>query len=153
MHLDPVDKSCERILPGVELEMDWRLNSETYTFERLLDYELSQSVRHRRYMSVVMFCLKDSCRELTELLREDVRQSDEMFFYKDHFVVLMGTTSKSEAIEAVNRYGVDLDGYLDMRCSISSFPDDGKTSSELLNILKQRLKKAMTLDHGSFVSQ
>jgi hypothetical protein len=123
------------------------------TFERLLDYELSQSVRHRRYMSVAMFCLKDSCQELAELLREDVRQSDEVFLHEDHFLVLMGTTSKTEAIKAVNRYGVDLDGFLDMRCSISSFPDDGKTSFELLQILKQRLKMAMALEQGALVAQ
>lgn len=124
-----------------------------HAFERLLDYELSQSVRHCRYMTVAMFYLKDDCLDLAELLREDVRQSDEVFLYKDRFVVLMGTTSKEEAINAVNRYNADLDGYLDIRCSISSFPDDGKTSLELLNILKQRLKTAMTLDNGVLVAQ
>lgn len=124
-----------------------------YTFERLLDYELSQSVRHRRYLSVAMFSFGERRQGLMEMLREDVRQSDEVFLHKEHFIVLMGTTSKAEAINAVNRYGIDLDGCFDMRCSISSFPDDGKTSLELLNTLEQRLKMAMALEHGALVAQ
>ncbi len=123
------------------------------SFKHLLDYELNQSVRHCRYMSVVMFCLKDASQEVVELLREDFRQSDAVSFYRDNVIVLMGKTSKANAIKAVTRCGLDLEGFLDMRCSISSFPDDGKTSGELLNILSRRLKRAMALDHGALVAQ
>jgi hypothetical protein len=128
------------------------LNADLYTFERLLDYELNQSMRHRRYMSVVLFSLKNVRQELVLLLQNDVRKSDEVFFYKDHFVVLMGKTSKSQAICAVNRYGAGLEVCLDMRCSICSFPEDGTSARELLNVLHQRLKKALELESGSLIA-
>ena len=128
------------------------MDTDLYTFERLLDYELNQSVRHRRYLSIVMFRIKDACKDLMDLLLQDVRQSDELFCYKDHFVILMGTTSKPDAITAVNRYGTDLEVCPDMCCSISSFPDDGKTSRELLSVLQQRLKKAMQLEPRALVA-
>ncbi len=102
---------------------------------------------------MAMFFLNGTHQEIIELIRQDVRQSDEMFCYKNHFVVLMGTTSKSEAIKAANRYGNDLEGCLDMRCSISSFPEDGRTSRELLSVLQQRLKEAMQLEPFGMVAQ
>jgi len=125
---------------------------DMYIFERLLDYELAQSMRHCRYVSLVMFCLKNIRKELLELVRNAFRQSDEVFISKDHFVVMMGTTSKSEAIKAVTRYNGDLEGCLSMCCSISSFPDDGKNSRDLLNVLHQRMDKAMQLEPSALIA-
>jgi hypothetical protein len=125
---------------------------DMYTFERLLDYELAQSMRYRRYVSLVMFCLKNIRKEFLELIRNNFRQSDEVLFCKEHFVVMMGTTSKSEAIKAVDRYNGDLEGCLSMCCSISSFPDDGKNSKDLLNVLHERMNKAMQLEASALVA-
>ncbi len=127
--------------------------SDMYLFERLLDYELSQSLRHRRYLSLVMLSLKDSRQEVLELLINGLRRSDEVFFHEGRFVVMMGKTSKSEAIRAVHRYSVELEGCLDMRCSVSSFPEDGKTPRELLGVLQNRLAKAMQLETNELIVQ
>ena len=121
--------------------------------ERLLDYELSQSMRHRRYLSLVILFFEDCHEQMDVLLRPGLRRSDAVYFSGDMAVVLMGATPKSEAIKAVNRYGNEFDGRLNIRCSVSSFPDDGKTAGELFNISRRRMKKAMQLEYGAIVAQ
>ena len=119
----------------------------------LLDYELKQSTRHRRYLSLVMLSFEDGNRKFVDLLRSGLRQSDAMSLSENVVVVLMGATAKSEAIRAVSRYGDEFEGRLNVRCSVSSFPDDGKTPEELLTVLQRRLKKAAGLSRGAVVAQ
>jgi hypothetical protein len=84
-------------------------------FECLLDYELRQCVRHRRYLSVVMLSLKNGRQELSNMIRSRMRQSDVISLVRDITVVMMGGTDKPDAVNAVSRYGSDFNGTLDMR--------------------------------------
>ena len=119
----------------------------------LLTYELNQSVRHRRYLSLAMVCLNETGPKLASLLQRGMRESDSKFFSDNVAIVVMGETTKTEAVTAVNRYRDECCERFDIRSSVSSFPDDGKGSEELMNVLQRRLKNAMALDHGAIVEQ
>ena len=87
--------------------------SDMNNLDWLLAYELNQSIRHRRYLSLIMLSLTEGSQKLAGLLRHGVRQSDSMFFSDKVAVVLMGETSKPEAVRAVNRYCDEFNGRLD----------------------------------------
>lgn len=118
-----------------------------------LTYEVKQSMRHRRYLSLAMLHLNGTGPKLGSLLRRGVRESDWTFFSHDTAVVLMGQTHKTDAIKAVNRYRNDFGDRFDIRASVSTFPDDGRCSKDLINVLEQRLKKAMELGFDAMVAE
>ncbi len=119
----------------------------------LLTYELNQSMRHRRYLSVAMVYLNETGPKLASLLQRSMRESDSKFFSDNVAIVVMGETTKTEAVTAVNRYRDEFCERFDMRSSVSSFPDDGKGTEELLRVLQGRLKTAMELGCGAIVAQ
>jgi hypothetical protein len=119
----------------------------------LLTHELNQSMRHRRYFSLAMVCLNETGPKLASLLQRGMRESDSKFFSDDVAIVVMGETTKTGAVTAVNRYRDEFCERFDVRSSISSFPDDGKAPEELMNVLERRLKSAMELDRGAVVAQ
>ena len=119
----------------------------------LLAYEVSQSRRHLRYLSLVMLRLNEAGPKLASLLRGGVRESDSVFFSDNVGVMLMGQTHKTDAIKAMKRFRDEFCDCFDVRSAVSSFPDDGKGPKELVNVLQRRLKNAMELDHGAIVVQ
>jgi len=121
--------------------------------ELVLDYEVSQSRRHLRYLSLVMLRLNEAGPELASLLRGGMRESDSTFFTDNVALVVMGDTHATDAIKAVNRYRDEFCDRFDVRSSVSSFPDDGKGPEELMNVLERRLKCAMELERGAVVVQ
>ena len=90
--------------------------------DMLLTYELSQSMRHRRYLSVAMLSLVNGSRELVDMLQSDVRRSDSMFVSDKVAIVLMGETNKSGAIKAVNRYCAEFREFFDIRGLVLTSP-------------------------------
>jgi len=129
------------------------MDSDKENFKFLLDYELRQCVRHRRYMSLVMMSLKNGHQKMIKVIRSRMRQSDVVSFFEGFTLVLMADADKLEAVSAAARYGNDFDGCLDIRCSVSTFPDDGKTWNELSDVSQRRMKKAMKLNRGAVVAK
>ena len=119
----------------------------------LLAYEVSQSRRHLRYLSLVMLRLNEAGPKLASLLRGGVRESDSTFFAENAALVVMGETHKTDAIKAVNRYRDEFCDRFDIRSSVSSFPDDGLNPGELMSVLRRRLKSSMELDCGAVVTE
>ena len=126
--------------------------SNVRDLELLLAYELSQSTRHLRYLSLVMLRLNEAGPKLASLLRGGMRESDSTFFAGNVALVVMGETHKADAIKAVNRYRDEFCNRFDVRASVSSFPDDGKGPEELMNVLERRLEDAMALGCGAMVA-
>ncbi len=127
--------------------------SNMENLDSILSYEVGQSRRHLRYFSLVMLRLNEAGPKLASLLREGMRESDSTFFSENDALVVMGETHKTDAIKAVNRYRDEFCDRFDLRSSVSSFPDDGVGSKELMSTLKHRLKTAMGLDRGSVVTE
>jgi len=121
--------------------------------EFLLKYEVGQSARHRRYLSLGMVSCSGDPMMLRKILDEIVRGSDPLFSVNGHIVVLMGETDKEGALRAVERYKGAVNGDMDVRYAISSFPDDGKTITDLIRIGHRRLETAKTHDeYGAVVA-
>jgi len=121
--------------------------------EWLLDYELTQSARHRRFVSLVMLSANGNTKKLDRMLGEAVRNSDALFFISGAVAVLMGETDRSGALQAVGRYQDEISDSVDVRYAVSSFPGDGRATSEMMDVARRRLNMAMELENGSVVDQ
>ena len=130
-----------------------RFRSLNINLEWLLDYELKQSARHRRFASLVMLSANGSSKKLDGMLEDVVRASDAIFFLNDAIAVLMGETDTAGALKAVNRYRELISAMMDVQYAVSSFPLDGKASKELIDIARRRLNVADTSDSGVVVDQ
>ena len=126
---------------------------EMSRLEFLLKYEVTQSARHRRYLSLGMVSSLEDPVMLRKILDGIVRGSDPLFSVNGHVVVLMGETDKEGAMRAMKRYKGAVNGDMDVRYAISSFPDDGKTTTDLIRTGDRRLETAKTLEHGTIVAQ
>jgi hypothetical protein len=126
-----------------------------HDLEWLLDYELNQSARHRRFVSLVMLSLEGNgdWEKLDKILDGIVRYSDALFFLTNSIAVLMGETDNSGALKAVERYQEMISAAMDVRYAIASFPNDGKAPMELIYTADRRLTIANTLDRGSIVAK
>ena len=114
-------------------------NKNGYDLEWLLDYEITQSTRHRRFVSLVMLSANGSTGKIETMLDGAFRDSD-VFFSLDHAVaVLMGETERAGALEAIERYRETIGQTLDVQYAVASFPDDGKATSELMDIAYEQL--------------
>jgi len=101
--------------------------------EWLLDYELTQSTRHRRFVSLVMLSANGSSGKIKNMLNGALRDSDVLFSLDHAVAVLMGETERSGAIEAISRYRETIGEALDVQYAVASFPDDGKATKELMD--------------------
>ena len=110
-----------------------------HDLEWLLDYELKQSARHRRFASLVMLSANGSSKKLDSMLEGVVRTSDPIFFLNDAIAVLMGETDRAGARKAVRRYHEVIGEAADVQSAVASFPNDGKASEELIDIARTRL--------------
>ena len=119
-----------------------------------MDYELTQSARHRRFLSLVMISPKKSSEQLlTRILAGMIRHSDTYFSINGSVVVLMGETDGAGALMAVKRYQELINGAIDVRYSVTSFPDDVKETSKIINTAYRRLEAAHALDSGAVVAE
>lgn len=121
--------------------------------ERLLDYELRAAARYRRFAALVMVTSDQAERDVTEVLDDQVRDSDEFLQVGDDAVaILMGETDSGDALVAVKRYKSRCQGGEDLRFAVVSYPADGRGTSELLSTASRRLQAARAGGHGAIVS-
>lgn len=120
--------------------------------EWLLNYELTQSVRHRRYLSLVMLSSEESSEKPRMILNKMVRSSDPLFAVNGTIAVLMGDTNNVGALKAVERYRGEINRSVDVRYSVASFPDDAKGTEELIHTAYRRLETAKGLEADAIVS-
>ena len=113
-----------------------------HDLEWLLDYELKQSARHRRFASLVLLSANGSSNKLDKILNGVVRASDPIFFLKDTIAVLMGETDGAGARKAVKRYREVISAMMNVQFSVASFPEDAKASKELIHTAHCRLDVA-----------
>ena len=118
-----------------------------HELEYLLDYELKQSFRHRRFVSLMMLSANGSLNKLNSIIMEAVRTSDPVFFLNDSITVLMGETDETEALKAIERYQEVIGDAVDVRYAVASFPEDGKTHQKLIQTAKHRLGATEELEN------
>jgi len=127
-------------------------NGDIRDLEWLLDYELKQSARHRRFVSLVMLTANGNSHKLDKMLNDVVRETDPIFSLPGSMAVLMGETDNNGAQQAIERYREAIDETMDVKFAVASFPDDGKASSELMDTAHRRLEIANTSDSGPVVA-
>ncbi len=110
-----------------------------HDLEWLLDYELSQSTRHRRYVSLVVLSANGSSSRIEPLLSGALRDSDVLFPLDHAVAVLMGETERADALNAIGRYRDAIGETLGVRYAIVSFPDDGKVTGEMIDLAYSQL--------------
>ena len=114
-------------------------NGDIRDLEWLLDYELKQSARHRRFVSLVMLTANGNSHKLDKMLNDVVRETDPIFSLPGSMAVLMGETDSAGANQAIERYREAIGNKVSVNYAVASFPDDGKTFGELINKAHQRL--------------
>jgi len=119
----------------------------------LLDYELQQSARHRRFVSMVLLSANGNSKKLEKMMKDVARDTDPLFFLPHAIAVLMGETDTRGAVKALERYREVISPAIDVRYSVASFPEDGKGPAELTRTARTRLDKANKLERGSVVAK
>lgn len=119
----------------------------------LLDYELRQSERYRHFASLVMFSAEDAPIDLDALLGDVVRDSDVLFVLDDVRAVVMGQTGGAEACKALKRYKKTINGKIPVRYAVSSYPKDGLSAENIMQVARRRLDQAKMLETGSVVAE
>ncbi len=140
--------------------------TEVYN-RRYFDEKLDEELKHReRYGGEFTLCLcdvdnfkkyndsyghleGDNClRDIARIIKNTMRKTDFVFRYGgDEFAILMINTPLKEAIKAVERLKNVIkekfkDKNITISIGISSYPQDGKTRSEILDKADRRLLKA-----------
>ena len=122
--------------------LDMMNNENGNNLEWLLDYELKQSIRHRRFVSLVMLSANGNSKNLNKILKDIGRDTDPVFLLTDAIAVLMGETDTVGALRAVERYREMSEGAMDVQYSVASFPDDGRSPDDLIHKAHRRLELA-----------
>jgi len=125
------------------------------TLKWLVDYELNQSVRHRRFFSLVMLAPSNGYNRerFRSVLGDLVRCSDPVFSVNGTVAVLMGETDKNGAVRAVERYQDTVNKALDVRYSVTTFPEDANDTEKLISTGHRRLETAQTFETETVVSR
>ena len=124
------------------------------TLEELLDYEIRNSSRYRRFVSIVMVANGNGANvELKKILGEHVRNSDSYFEFKNASAILMGETDVSGSLKAVQRYKSNYSSDIDLRFAVASYPNDGQSTLEILDTLLRRSDDSKLGAPGEVVAQ
>ena len=75
-----------------------------YDLEWLLDYELTQSTRHRRFVSLVMLSSNGSTDKIETMVNGAFRDIDVLSSLDHAIAFLMGETERTGALVAIERY-------------------------------------------------
>jgi hypothetical protein len=129
-----------------------KAKNASHTLEWLLDYEVRNSSRHRRFVSLVVLAGNKERSDLVETLNGSIRESDQFFELDEGAAIVMGDTEESEALRAVDRFRSKCGDEMGLRCALSVFPQDGPSADRLLAAAFRRLKTARTLNSGALVS-
>jgi len=121
--------------------------------EWVLDHELLQAKRHRRFVSLAM--VKSSDPALLRNLRDvTMRESDIFFEFSDNFgAILMSETCSAGAVAAVDRYKKSCQGQTDLRFGVGCFPEDNQAVVPgFVSMVYQRLRSAETQAPGTVIA-
>jgi hypothetical protein len=117
-----------------------------HELECLLDYELKQSTRHRRFVSLVLLSANGSSKKFDNIIEDVVRSTDPFFFLNDTVTVLMGETDSEGARKAIERYRQVVSHAVAVKSAVASFPQDGMAVRELMEVAHRRLDIANISD-------
>lgn len=121
--------------------------------EWLLDYELRNCIRYRRFVSILMVVRGDDPGSARKVLAENlIRGSDERFEIDGCYTLLMGETDRGGALAAADRLKQLYCEQFDLRFAIVSFPVDGYIARDLLATVQRRIDKAKTMYPGAVVA-
>jgi hypothetical protein len=113
-------------------------------FEKILNYEIESSERYRRFFSIVLIEYINARKnglDLAHIISDTLRKSDAFFEYKNKIAVLMAETDKDKSLFAVNRYKNKMHDLFELRFDVVSYPEDGSTIEEILEVVLQSLDR------------
>jgi len=90
--------------------------------------------------------------DYVRLLRDTVRDSDELVVSEKGAMLLMSETDQGAAAKAVERCKALCNGNLDLRFSVATFPKDGNVPSAFFDAAVRRLEAAKSLEKGAVVA-
>ena len=126
-------------------------------FQELLQWEILVSNRYRRYFTLLQLKTQTmDSREMKQLLLESYRDSDSVHqIEKDSsiIVVIMSETDRMGAWRNIQRTIDRWTRQLDLWISMVRYPEDGKTSDELIGVLDQRMERALCKPRWSIVDR
>ena len=120
--------------------------------EHKLTYEQKLAARYRFFVSIVMISTSRRDVSVRQLLKDTLRDCDELYVLDEGIALLMPHTSLSNALTAVDRYKSECQEKIDLRFSIASYPGDA-ASLNLLARAEYRLSAARRGRFGEIVCQ
>lgn len=120
--------------------------------ESKLKYEQKLAARYRFFVSIVMISTRQRDMSVRQLLKETLRECDELYVLDEGIAVLMPHTNLEDAMTAVDRYKRQCKEKVDLRFSIASYPSD-VLSLNLLARAEDRLTAARRGRFGEVVCQ
>ena len=106
--------------------------------ERQLTYEQRLATRYRYFVSVVMISTHHEEINVKHLLRETLRECDEVYVLDGGVALLMPQTKIEDAYQAIERFKKICSDRIDLRFSIASYPADAAPQN-LLGMAEERL--------------
>ena len=120
--------------------------------EHKLTYEQKLAERYRFFVSIVMISTSRRDVSVRQLLKDTLRDCDELYVLDEGIALLMPHTSLSNALTAVDRYKSECQEKIDLRFSIASYPGDA-ASLNLLARAEDRLAAARRGRFGEIICQ
>lgn len=127
--------------------------AEENTFLRVLEYDLCGAKRYDRFTTLMRVTPIGQHPEFLFLLRDVFRKTDRFFVYQENNVIVMlRETDSAGAVTMARRSRDNCTEEIDIRLSLATFPDDGKSPGELLETLDRRFVQAMQSGRGTIVN-
>jgi hypothetical protein len=124
---------------------------EKEKLEWLLNYEINLASRYRHFLSLVFLTpTGDQGVDVESLLDSSLRDCDEFFHLEDSSAILMAHTGMPEAQEAIDRIKHMCNGTIDLRYSVSAYPEE-TTVGEMIDAAVHRLNLAKNREYGAVV--
>lgn len=109
-------------------------------FYNLFEYELHNSRRYNRHISLAILSILNVNQEsLLQLARRNFRLNDRIFLFDEEIFILLPKANESGAKSALGRFLSLLDGRTDCNFSITTFPTEGNSVNELVEIGYRKL--------------
>lgn len=120
--------------------------------QQKLGYEQRLAARYRFFVSIVMISSLKKEVSVRQLLKNTLRNCDELYVLDEGIALLMPHTSLKDALTAVDRFKDLCSERVDLRFSIASYPGDA-ASLNLLARAEDRLEAARRGRFGEIVCQ
>lgn len=143
LHLPYIEQAVEIFHSQNSLDYA-TMSVDMNTLYNIFQYELNSAERHRRYVSLMMIHSPIDQEGMEEALGIHGRDSDIMAQVDGSMAVLMGETDQNAALRAIDRYNPVLEEQYAPHYSLATYPSDDHKPDVLLEMAKQRLKRAKT---------